>query len=231
MQFYIYVQCRPPTKKFPTGEPFYVGKGFCEGARRGRAYRFKPRNIYHGNVIKKHGANNCKVYIYYCRNENHALNICEPWMKKWCDAQGHRLTNMTECGEGSSGYRHTVESRIRMVRTANKDTSAANAAMAKLYKDPEFRVAQGRRIAAGQAKRSEEASRKLSLKLRVVQLRRRIRNDEDFSAALRKGWETRRKNSTTDFSAAGYKSWETRRRRNKCERNKNGTFKPAKEKR
>jgi hypothetical protein len=113
-QFYIYVHCRP------SGEPFYVGKGYGN-----RAHYFSYlRNKHHKHVVAKHGKENILVYTRNCKSESHA-HANEKWMIAWCRAQGFRMTNMTDGGEGVSGWTTPVKLRrkiaIRMLGNTNSE--------------------------------------------------------------------------------------------------------------
>jgi len=102
-QFYIYIHCRPD------GEPFYVGKGHSISNRKGRAYQlYEEGNKYYGNIVSKYGKKNILIHVYNCESEWHSFRH-EEWMIAWCRAQGFNMTNMTDGGEGISGYKHTKE--------------------------------------------------------------------------------------------------------------------------
>jgi predicted GIY-YIG superfamily endonuclease len=74
-----------------------VGKGYG-----GRAYYFGRRNKQHKNLILRHGKQNILIYIFNCESEQHAHKY-EKWMILWCRAQGYRLANRSDGGEGVSG--------------------------------------------------------------------------------------------------------------------------------
>ena len=108
-QYYVYVKCRPD------GKPFYVGKGHA-----GRADATK-RNPHHDNVVKKYGKENILIYKLNCQSEKQAFEY-EIWMIAWCKTQGHRLTNMTDGGEGSSGCKQNQEfcmAKSKLMRRLN----------------------------------------------------------------------------------------------------------------
>ncbi len=107
-QFYIYVQCRP------TGEPFYVG---CSGYA-GRVYRLCGRSQHYRNIIAKYGACNILTYTYNCESENQA-KVYEVWMIAYGRAQGWRLCNQTDGGEGTSGITPSTKTRAS-VAAANR---------------------------------------------------------------------------------------------------------------
>jgi len=108
-QFYIYAHCRPD------GEPFYIGKGHSR-----RSHDFiRNRSNHHKNIVAEHGKKNILIYTRNCESEQQAFKH-EVWMIAWCRAQGYRITNMTDGGEGVSGYKHTDISK-EVVSLKNKE--------------------------------------------------------------------------------------------------------------
>lgn len=87
----------------PSGvkRPFYVGKG-----KRSRGKSFSPRNKFYKHVLNKHGAENVTFDIW-CDNlkEDEAFERETELISLMRDS-GIKLTNMTNGGEGSSGYKH-----------------------------------------------------------------------------------------------------------------------------
>jgi hypothetical protein len=99
-QFYIYVHCRP------SGEPFYIGKG-CSN----RAYRFESSyTTYYKRIVRKHGKENLIVYVRNCKNEAQAHQH-EVWLIAYGRAQGWRLCNITDGGDGVSGWKPSIKTR------------------------------------------------------------------------------------------------------------------------
>lgn len=99
--------------KRPTdGEVFYVGKG-CAG----RASRSDSRNNYWNNIVEKHGGFDVEV-IAENLTEAEALKF-EVALIKGLRKTGANLCNLTDGGEGISGFKHSEETKRRM-RITNK---------------------------------------------------------------------------------------------------------------
>ena len=105
-QFYAYVHARPDTTD--ASGIFYVGKG-----KGRRSHDFSARNYHHGNVIGKYGEDVILVGRFDCSSEEFALDL-EKGLIKALKRAGVKLTNMTDGGEGISGYSHTEETRMLM---------------------------------------------------------------------------------------------------------------------
>lgn len=110
--FYAYIHCRPD------GRPFYVGKG-CDG----RAFKMIRRNSYHNNIVAKYGSENILVGILTCSSEDISFEL-EKGIIKCLRRSGIKLANMTEGGEGVSGYKHSedVKIRLRKLTTGRRHT-------------------------------------------------------------------------------------------------------------
>lgn len=97
-EFYAYTHARPD------GRVFYVGKG-CGN----RAYAFSEnRNNHYRNVVNKHGADNILVGKIPCSSEEIALEL-EKGLIKCFRKMGVDLVNLTDGGDGVSGYRWPKE--------------------------------------------------------------------------------------------------------------------------
>jgi len=106
MTYYVYLHARPRTED--VFGVFYVGKGKGK-----RAYDFKERNPFHSSVIKKHGESNILVSKIPCSSEGIAFDL-EKGIIKCLRRMGVSLSNMTDGGEGMSGYKYSEESRKKM---------------------------------------------------------------------------------------------------------------------
>lgn len=107
MQFYTYLHCKPD------GTPFYVGKG-----RGKRSHAFWQRNQHHKNVVVKYGAKNIGVFLFECSSEAQAFED-EKQQIAQLRAEGFRLSNFTDGGEGCSGRIVTAEMRTK-IASANR---------------------------------------------------------------------------------------------------------------
>lgn len=90
----------------PEGRLFYVGKG--SGTFK-RAYVYTKRNKFWKNIVNKHGAFVVKILAFW-DEENKAL-AHEVFLIKHFRALGEYLANMTDGGEGVTGYRPTEEQK------------------------------------------------------------------------------------------------------------------------
>jgi len=101
-------------KKLDTGEVFYVGKG-----KNNRAYSNRGRNIYWRRLVAKHG-----YYVEYAAkhlSEDLAFEL-EMFLIQECKDTNITLVNMTNGGEGCSGYKHSEENKIKFsnIKRGNK---------------------------------------------------------------------------------------------------------------
>jgi hypothetical protein len=102
-QFYVYLHSAPERGVF------YVGKGDKKRCKR------IPRlhNIHHSRIINKYGIDNITVTMIPCDSEQQAFEL-EIAMISSMKKAGVKLTNMTEGGEGASGFIHTEESKVKI---------------------------------------------------------------------------------------------------------------------
>jgi hypothetical protein len=92
---------------------FYVGKGNSNRIK----YKDRPHNLYHTRYLNKHGTDNIEIRFLECDSESHAFEL-EVSIIKILKSLGVCLTNMTDGGEGASGYKHTEESKDAMSKSA-----------------------------------------------------------------------------------------------------------------
>ena len=123
-QFYTYLHCRPD------GMPFYVGKGH-DSRRRKRSHEFKSdRNQYYQNIIAKHGAENIVIWKLDCDSEQAAFTL-EKYLIAHYRRIGAKLCNLTDGGEGPSGYIQSEETRTKR-SLSHKGKKASAETKAKL---------------------------------------------------------------------------------------------------
>ncbi|MEN9936048.1 MAG: hypothetical protein RLZZ387_2627 [Chloroflexota bacterium] len=147
MSHYAYIHARPDTRD--ALGVFYVGKGA------GR--RFRPsirRNRHHSNVVAKHGAENILVGVIECSSEDiaHAL---ERGLIKCLRRSGAKLVNLTDGGEGSSGYVPTEEAKAKI-----------GEAFRRKWSNPEYRakVSEAQKLAQKNPANFTEKKRASSLR-------------------------------------------------------------------
>ena len=102
---YVYEHTRPDT-----GAIFYVGKG-----KGSRSNTRSGRNNYWNNIVRKAGSFKVRRLVENIDEELAFLIECERISQ--LKEQGVVLCNMTDGGEGTSGYTHTSEARTAI--TAN----------------------------------------------------------------------------------------------------------------
>lgn len=107
MSYGAYLHCKPD------GTPFYVGKGTPKRSKFLVSTKRNLRNPHHQNVVSKYGAENILVGFLECSTEQFAFDL-ERGLIKCLRRMGIPLTNKTEGGEGSSGYKHTESAKIKM---------------------------------------------------------------------------------------------------------------------
>jgi len=141
--------------------PFYIGKG--DEKRIKEIHR--KNNPHHCNIVNKYGKENIIVRSILCRNEKHAFEL-EVKLIAALRNGGVKLANMTDGGDGVSGYVHTDEARAKMseakIGTPRSDETKAkigNANRGRVVSE-ETRVKIG---AAGKGmKHTEETKAKIS---------------------------------------------------------------------
>lgn len=101
MEHYTYAHCKPD------GSIFYIGKGSGD-----RAYRTNHRNRYWQHIVAKHGTYTVNILAKWKTHEE-ALSH-EVLLISCFKDMGRKLANLTEGGEGNSGYKPTSETLAKM---------------------------------------------------------------------------------------------------------------------
>lgn len=109
MTYYAYLHAKPNTTD--VSGIFYVGKGTSS-----RVSHIERHNPYHRNVVAKYGKSNILVGKIECSSEAIAFDL-EKGLIKCLRRMNVKLANMSDGGEGQSGYNHTEETRKRMSET------------------------------------------------------------------------------------------------------------------
>ena len=118
--FYVYGHYKP------NGTIFYIGKGYGN-----RAWNTDNRNNFWYNTVNKHGTYQV-VLLHEHLSETEAFNKEIEEIEFWGRRKdGGFLINLTDGGEGASGYVFTAEQLVKK-----------KASMLALYQDPEARAKQ-----------------------------------------------------------------------------------------
>jgi hypothetical protein len=96
--FGVYTHARPD------GTVFYVGKGTEKRARELVNCR---RNNWHTQIVRKYGVEAITVQFFACGSEANALEREIELIKQYREI-GVKLVNLTDGGQGTSGYKHTA---------------------------------------------------------------------------------------------------------------------------
>jgi hypothetical protein len=103
--FYVYEHIRPDTNAV-----FYVGKG-----KGRRCFESRRRNPHWKRIVSKAGGFDVRVVVDGI-DEEFAF-LAEQELISKLKAQGIVLSNLTDGGEGASGYRHTDSARAKFSET------------------------------------------------------------------------------------------------------------------
>jgi hypothetical protein len=106
--FYVYEHIR-----LDTNAVFYVGKG-----KGRRCFEARRRNQHWKRVVAKAGG--FDVCIVVDKIDEELAFLAEQELIAKLKSQGASLANITDGGEGASGYRHTDEARIKFSKTMTR---------------------------------------------------------------------------------------------------------------
>ena len=181
MTFFAYIHVKPDT--VDANGVFYVGKG--KGARH---LNFTDRNGYHLNTIKKYGKNNILVGRLDCSSEMTAYML-EVGLIACLRRMGSPLTNLTDGGEGRSGFVTSEEVKAKLRANASAKRPEVRAKMSASRMGHAVTAETRERIALTKRgkPRSEETKRKVADALRGrKQPPRSAETCAKLSAALKK---------------------------------------------
>lgn len=110
MEFYTYAHSKPD------GTIFYIGKG-----RKNRAYDLVKRNVYWKRVVEKYGQPTVEILANW-KTEAEAFDH-EILLISCFKDMGYKLANLTNGGEGSTGFKHSQESIEKIVKIKTENPS------------------------------------------------------------------------------------------------------------
>ena len=157
--FYTYAHINKDTNKI-----FYIGKGF-----ENRYKSTDRRNRYWHNIVNKHNFN--AEILAYWNTEKEALDH-EMLLISCFKDMGYKLANMTDGGEGTSGYKHSETTKLKMKNKVVSDEHKAKISKAGIgrkfsdkSKEKISAALKGNTNCFGR-KCSEEVKQKISQKLK-----------------------------------------------------------------
>lgn len=161
MTYFAYLHCKPETaNQFGV---FYVGKG-----KESRSKDLAARNRYHGFTVKKYGKENILIGRFACSTEEIAFEL-ERGLIKCLKRSGVSLTNQTDGGDGSSGHKNSLETKLKKSIAAREMNARPEVKLAKSIATTKLNIARWadtewaaktRAAMAGKRKTTSEASTK-----------------------------------------------------------------------
>lgn len=130
-----------------TGQVFYIGKGV-----KYRANATKSRNKYWKNIVEKYGYS--IEILSYWKSEKEALDH-EVLLISCFKDMGYKLANLTNGGEGTTGWNPSVETRQKM--------SISRKNLSQELREKLSIAAQGEKNAFFGKNHSEETKKKMSI--------------------------------------------------------------------
>ena len=207
-KYYVYIHARPDTND--VHGIFYVGKG---NTKRVNSLHRK-RNPHHVNIVKKYGVKSIIVRKLLCESEQHAFEL-EIQIIAILRRMNVNLVNLTNGGEGLSGYVTPPESRLKISNAmkkiqGNQETREKLSKTMKIVKGtPEARAKQSE--TSKKIKGTLEARAKMSAKMKEVKgtPESRLQN----SNAIKKAKGT--PEAKAKISATSKRAWENENSRAK----------------
>jgi hypothetical protein len=127
-KYYTYIHYKADTL-----EPFYIGKG-----KKNRHKVKSDRNNYWNNVVAKHGFVSEILSVF--NDEKNALEH-EKFLIATFRSLGYKLVNLTDGGEGTSGFplpEHVKESQRKRFKEDKEFAEKCTAHFKKFYENPEM---------------------------------------------------------------------------------------------
>jgi len=161
--FYVYGHYKP------NGTIFYIGKGYGT-----RAWQTRGRNNFWRNTVNKHGTYQVVLLHEHLSEDEAFLKEKEEILFWGRRSDGGFLINLTDGGEGTSGYVHTAEQVAKkkavMLKRYQDPANRAKqkAAVLKSYQDPAIRAKQK----AAAQKRSQDPAIRAKQKAAAQKLTR-----------------------------------------------------------
>ena len=122
----------------PDGTVFYIGIG-----NKKRPYDFVKRNVYWKNIVAKYGIPQVQIIAEWNTAEEakqHEIILISCFRD-----MGYKLANLTDGGDGCSGYRHTEEHKKKL---ADRVSGKGNPMFGK-FGDKNPNYGNGQKIARG----------------------------------------------------------------------------------
>ena len=169
--YYIYSHVKADTK-----EPFYVGKG-----KGNRCFKIRGRNQYWQRIASKHGF---EVKIVVSNLDEELAFLAEAECIDLYRRNECCLVNMTDGGEGASGYKHTEKHRQSMIGNDYWKNMKSNGFKGKTHSDEQKQkwseTRKGVTSPRKGVKLSDETKRKLSESRKglIVKKRRILIDDQ-----------------------------------------------------
>ena len=177
MEFYTYAHSKPD------GTIFYIGKG-----QNKRAYDLIKRNVYWKRVAEKYGTPTVEILAKW-KTEKEALDH-EVLLISCFKDMGYKLTNLTDGGEGSTGYKHSQES---IEKISNGKKISHNKYWLGKPRPQETKDKISKALMGVGRPHTEESKQKISLAHKgKKQGSPSLETRKKLSLATKKSWETRK---------------------------------------
>ena len=175
--FYSYYHSKP------NGDIFYIGIG-----NKARPYDFRVRNKYWKNVVKKYGTPQVEIIAEW--NTAEEAKQHEILLISCFKDMGHKLTNLTDCGDGCNGYKHTEAHKQKMSQRFSKE------------KNPMFGMFKNKNPNYGNGEKIKGGKHPLAIKVKYNEII--FSCIKDLSTYLNMAYKTIHKRVKTNAAKYGY---------------------------